>query len=282
MLNPVLIKDQLKTFLNEDLGFEDVSTQFLPADQSLTGQFIVKQPGVLCGQDLPQLVYDLLGTAVYHPLVADGKQVSTGDVIGQVSGTAATLLSGERVILNLMQRMSGISTQTAEFVTLLNDSRIKITDTRKTIPGLRVFDKYAVSVGGGVNHRFDLTNAVMLKDNHIALAGGVTAALTAVKKQVGPLTPIEVEVETEEELNEAIQGGANVIMFDNQSPETVKSWRKRVPAAIKVEASGGISRQSIASFRGCGADFISVGQLTNNATPLDISFLVAGAVKKTT
>lgn len=175
--------------------------------------------------------------------------------------------------------MSGIATQTTHFVKLLDDATIRITDTRKTAPGLRLFDKYAVSVGGGFNHRFDLTGGIMLKDNHIALAGGVTQALAAVKRHVGPLTPVEVEVETEEELRQAVAGGANVIMFDNQNPETIKQWRQLVPKTIKVEASGGITAESISTFKGCGADFISIGNLTNDVTPLDIGFLVAGAVK---
>lgn len=199
--------------------------------------------------------------------------------LAQFPGQPKTLLSGERVTLNLIQRMSGIATQTTHFVKLLDDATIRITDTRKTALGLRLFDKYAVSVGGGFNHRFDLTGGIMLKDNHIALAGGVTQALAAVKRHVGPLNPVEVEVETEEELRQAVAGGANVIMFDNQNPETIKQWRQLVPKTIKVEASGGITAESISTFKGCGADFISIGNLTNDVTPLDISFLVAGAVK---
>lgn len=198
-----------------------------------------------------------------------------------MTGTAATLLTGERVTLNLMQRMSGIATKTARIIHNLDDATIKVTDTRKTTPGLRLFDKYAVKTGGGFNHRFDLTGGVMLKDNHIALAGGVKEALIRVKRQLGPLTPVEIEVETKQELLDAVAVGADVIMFDNQNPATVKQWRQLVPKTIKIEASGGISEATISHFKGCGADFISVGNLTNDVSPLDISFLVAGAVKKT-
>ncbi|KRM41374.1 carboxylating nicotinate-nucleotide diphosphorylase [Lentilactobacillus parafarraginis] len=278
-MNPIILKEKISEFLKEDLGFGDLSVAFLPGEKSLSGSFVAKQSGIICGQEIPQITYDLLGNATYKPLIPDGSPVKAGDVIGTVSGTAATLLSGERVTLNLIQRMSGIATQTAHLVDLLDDSTIRITDTRKTAPGLRLFDKYAITVGGGFNHRFDLTGGIMLKDNHIALAGGVTQALRAVKQHVGPLTPIEVEVETEEELRQAVAGGADVIMFDNQDPETIKQWKRLVPQTIKIEASGGITEASISTFKGCGADFISIGNLTNDVSPLDISFLVAGVVK---
>lgn len=280
-MNPILIKEKLAAFLKEDLQFDDLSLRFLPAGQSISGSFIAKQSGIICGQQIPQIAYNLIDKAAYTPVVSDGTKVKPGQTIGRVIGTPAALLSGERVILNLMQHMSGIATKTARMVTKLADPSIRLTDTRKTTPGLRMFDKYAVTVGGGVNHRFDLTGAIMLKDNHIALAGGVKSALSMVQRHVGPLTPIEIEVETESELRDAVSVGANVIMFDNQTPETIKKWRRLVPATIKVEASGGISEDTIADFKGCGADFISVGNLTNDVSPLDISFLIDGAVKST-
>lgn len=280
-MNPLLLKDKVAEFLKEDIGFGDFSARYLPIDKQLTGYFIVKQAGIVCGQQIPPVAYDLLGEADYTALVADGTTVSAGQKIGKVTGTAATLLTGERVTLNLMQRMSGIATKTARIIHNLDDATIKVTDTRKTTPGLRLFDKYAVKTGGGFNHRFDLTGGVMLKDNHIALAGGVKEALIRVKRQLGPLTPVEIEVETKQELLDAVAVGADVIMFDNQNPATVKQWRQLVPKTIKIEASGGISEATISHFKGCGADFISVGNLTNDVSPLDISFLVAGAVKKT-
>ncbi|MCP9332666.1 carboxylating nicotinate-nucleotide diphosphorylase [Lentilactobacillus hilgardii] len=279
-MNPLLVNEKLAGFLKEDIGFGDLSVSYLPTDKVLTGYFIAKQSGIVCGQQLPQLAYNLIGEAHYTSLVSDGQHISSGQKIGKVVGAAATLLTGERVILNLMQRMSGIATKTAQVITELNDPTIKITDTRKTTPGLRLFDKYAVTVGGGFNHRFDLTNAIMLKDNHIALAGGVKEALLMAQKNAGPLTPIEIEVETKQELQDAISIGADVIMFDNQDPSTIKKWKKLVPDNIHVEASGGISEDTIASFSGCGADFISIGNLTNAVSPLDISFLVEGTVKK--
>lgn len=279
-MNPILLNEKIADFLKEDIGFDDLSVRYLPTDKVLTGYFIAKQSGILCGQQVPQTAYDLLGDATYTPLVTDGMAVIKGQKIGKVTGKAAPILSSERVTLNLMQLMSGIATKTADCVKQLADPTIKITDTRKTTPGLRLFEKYAVTVGGGFNHRFDLTNAVMLKDNHIALAGGVKPAISMVRKQLGPLTPIEIEVETKSELQAAISSGADVIMFDNQSPETIKNWQQLVPDSIKTEASGGISEATIAQFAGCGVDFISIGNLTNAIAPLDISFLVEGAIKK--
>lgn len=278
-MNNILIKEKLREFLNEDINFGDMSLKYLNGSKVITGAFIAKQAGVVCGQDIPQLVYDLLGDASYTAVIKDGQTVTAGTVIGEVKGQASTLLTGERVILNLIQRMSGIASTTAKIVEKLNDPTIKITDTRKTAPGLRLFDKFAVSTGGGFNHRFDLTGGIMLKDNHITLAGGVKAALLTVKKNVGPLTSIEIEVETESELKEAIEVGANVIMFDNQKPETIKKWKQLVPETIQIEASGGITEETVAAFRGCGADYLSIGNLTNDVSPLDISFLVKGVIK---
>ncbi|MDM7516943.1 carboxylating nicotinate-nucleotide diphosphorylase [Lentilactobacillus sp. TOM.63] len=279
-MNNILLKEKIAEFLKEDINFGDLSLEYFDGSKVINGSFIAKQAGIVCGQMIPQRTYDLLGKASYTPLVKDGDSVTKGMVIGKVEGQAATLLTGERVILNLMQRMSGIATKTADVVKRLDDATIKVTDTRKTAPGLRLFDKYAVSTGGGFNHRFDLTGAVMLKDNHIALAGGVKEALAIAHKNVGPLTPIEIEVETKAELITAIEAGADVIMFDNQSPETIKEWRQLVPDSIKIEASGGITEETISHFKGCGADYISIGNLTNDVSPLDISFLVAGAIKK--
>lgn len=279
MLNKLLVKDRLAEFLKEDLNFGDLSSECLP-DVTTTGKFIAKMDGVMCGEDIPGLVYELLGgDASYSPLVHDGERFEAGCVLGTAEGSVRTLLSGERLSLNMIQRMCGIATKTNCAVTLLNDSSIALCDTRKTTPGLRMFDKYAVACGGGHNHRFDLTGAVMLKDNHIALAGGIVPCVERIRRRTGPLTPIEVEVETVDELREAVDAGADVIMFDNQPPETIGEWKKLVPDHIGIEASGGINMETIATFRGCGADFLSMGELTNDVTPLDISFLVENAVK---
>lgn len=199
--------------------------------------------------------------------------------MGKSVGNVKTLLAGERVSLNMMQHMSGIATKTKKAIDLLDDDSIKLCDTRKTTLGLRMFDKYAVMIGGGHNHRFDLTGALMLKDNHIALAGSIKNCVENIRKHIVPLTPIEVEIETIDELKEAIDANVDVIMFDNQLPQTIRKWKEIVFAHVKVEASGGIRFSTIASFKGCGADFLSMGELTNEVEPLDISFLVKNAVK---
>lgn len=279
MLNELLAREKLAEFLKEDLGFGDLSTAYLP-DVETTGSFIAKEDGIACGQEIPGMVYGLLGgDAVYDPCVKDGDFVKKGTVMGKAAGSVRTLLDGERVCLNMMQRMSGIATKTRKATDLLDDDSIKLCDTRKTTPGLRMFDKYAVMIGGGHNHRFDLSGAVMLKDNHIALAGGIRNCVENIRKHIGPLTPIEVEIETIDELKEAVAADVDVIMFDNQLPQTIRKWKEIVPAHVKIEASGGISFSTIASFKGCGADFLSMGELTNEVEPLDISFLVENAVK---
>lgn len=278
MLNQFLIKQSISEFLKEDLEFGDLSTAPW-ADQPVSGYFIAKQAGIICGQQIPQIAYDQLGKADYLPLVKDGQQVTKGMQLGKVTGTAATVFAGERVILNLLQHLSGIAGKTAGMVKRLADDSIKLVDTRKTTPGLRLFEKYAVTVGGGYNHRFGLTGGIMLKDNHLALAGGPTAAIAAAKRWAGPLTPIEVEVENRQQLLAAINQKPDVIMFDNQTPAMIAEWQKLVPAGILTEASGGITDENIAQYHGCGVDFISSGSLTNDVKPLDISFLLDGAIK---
>ncbi|WP_125768543.1 carboxylating nicotinate-nucleotide diphosphorylase [Lapidilactobacillus wuchangensis] len=277
-MNPLLLRTALTSFLQEDLGFGDASAQLF-AGQTVTGHFLAKTTGILCGQQIPQIVYDLLGTAHYEAVVPDGQAIKVGEIYGRVQGDAATILAGERLILNLLQRMSGIASATQRAVTLLADPTIKITDTRKTVPGLRLFDKYAVHCGGGANHRFGLDQGMMLKDNHLAAAGGVMAALKKAQASAGPLMQIEVEVETKAQLLAAIEQQARVIMFDNQTPTTIKAWQKLVPATTQTEASGGITWDNLATYRHCGVNFISMGVLTNNVQPLDLSFNLEGVTK---
>ncbi|MFD1410582.1 carboxylating nicotinate-nucleotide diphosphorylase [Lapidilactobacillus gannanensis] len=278
-MNPFLLRQALTIFINEDMGFGDASASLF-GGQQVQGQFIAKTSGYFCGQQIPQTCYDLLGNADYQPLLPDGAPVKPGTICGRATGDAATILAGERIILNLMQRLSGITTTTQAAVALLADPTIKITDTRKTAPGLRLFDKYAVRCGGGVNHRFGLDQGLMLKDNHLAAAGGVSKALKLAQATAGPLLQIEVEVETKNQLLAAIKQHAQVIMFDNQSPATIKAWQQLVPATTRTEASGGIDATNLASYRHCGVDFISMGSLTNDVRPLDLSFNLLGVTKK--
>lgn len=278
-MNNFLVKEKMAEFLKEDFGIADLNSIWLP-QQEINGYFIAKEDGIICGQQIPSATYELLGNATYTPLIADGSKVTKGTKIGQVKGLAASVLGGERVILNLLQRMSAIATKTHYLNAKLNDPTIKLTDTRKTLPGLRMFDKYAVNCGGGHNHRFDLTGAIMLKDNHIAACGhSIATAVACIRQKQGPLTPIEVEVETKEQLLQAIAADVEVIMFDNQPPEVIKEWKKLVPEHIKIEASGGINAETLPQFKGCGADFLSLGCLTNEVAVFDISFLLTDAIK---
>ncbi|MCI1986866.1 MAG: carboxylating nicotinate-nucleotide diphosphorylase [Lactobacillus sp.] len=277
-MNPVLLRQKLSEFLTEDLGFGDLSAQCLPTT-TVSGQLVAKSAGVVAGQAIPPVIYSLLGDADYQPLVADGTAVTAGTAIGRVTGESRTILAGERVSLNLMQRLSGIATATAQAIATLGDDTIQIVDTRKTMPGLRLFDKYAVTVGGGQNHRLGLDHGIMLKDNHIAAAGGVAQAITQAKRLAGPMMRIEIETETQAQVRAAVAAGADVIMFDNQTPATIRHWQQLVPAHILTEASGGITLANLASYAGCGVTFISLGYLTNAVAPLDISFVLEGAVK---
>ncbi|WP_461213479.1 carboxylating nicotinate-nucleotide diphosphorylase [Lacticaseibacillus sp. GG6-2] len=271
-LNFNQVKTSLQTFIDEDLGTGDLTASLL-AGRTAHGTFLAKGDGVVAGLQLPEFIYQLLGGQWdYQPLVAEGAKVAAGTVIAEASGDMDILLAAERLSLNLMQRMSGIATATAEAVATLDDANIQILDTRKTAPGLRAFDKYAVRVGGGVNHRMGLYDCAMLKDNHWEAVGDLGTAITQLRRVLGPTKKIEVEVETEAELHSAIKARADIIMFDNQSPATVQAWQKQVPAGILTEISGGITLANIHDYAGTGADSLSLGFLTNSVTNLDISF----------
>ncbi len=267
-------KEQLKTFLIEDIGTGDLSADLIfDENEQSSGVFVAKSDGIIAGLEVAQQVYDLLGqNAIFIPVVADGASVKKGEIIGRATGHIRTLLTGERVILNLLQRMSGIATFTHTAIETLNDPTIKICDTRKTAPGLRYFDKLAVKIGGGFNHRVGLYDGVMLKDNHIAYAGSITKAVEKVRQQIGQMVKIEVEIETEEQLHEAIAAKADIIMLDNRTPEQVAAWTKLVPEGILTEISGGITLANLADYAQTGADYLSLGALTHSVLAFDISF----------
>lgn len=275
-LNRLKLKSQLEQFFIEDIGDRDLSSETIFGKEE-KGEiiFFAKDNGVFCGEDVINIGFSLLDEeAVVELNVKDGDRIEKGQVFATVKGKVASLLQGERVVLNLIQRMSGIATQTQEAVTILNSSHTKITDTRKTTPGLRMFEKHAVTCGGGVNHRFGLYDAVMIKDNHISFAGSITKAVEKVHAQVGHMVKIEVEVETEEQVKEAVTAKADVIMFDNRTPDEIKAWIELVPESIKTEASGGISLNNLASYSDTGVDVISLGALTHTVKALDISVKV--------
>lgn len=275
-------KKLIEGFLLEDVGTGDLSTNLVfGSEQVGKGVFLAKTDGIICGTNIIKMVYSTFGDDTVNITLfkKDGDKISKGENIAQVEGKVATLLTCERIILNLMQRMSGIATYTNNAVNVLDDSSIRICDTRKTHPGLRIFEKYAVRCGGGFNHRFALYDGVMLKDNHIAFAGGITQAVKLVRSKLGHMIKVEVETETKEQVIEAVEAGADVIMFDNRTPQKIKELQQLVPAHIITEASGGINIQNLASFKGCGVNYISIGALTNSAPPLDISFNSTEGIK---
>ncbi|MBC2330041.1 carboxylating nicotinate-nucleotide diphosphorylase [Listeria swaminathanii] len=273
-MNSILMNQAIHAFLLEDIGQYDLSAETIFASDTIgEGAFLAKETGILCGVAIPPKVYEILGGKVaFEALKKDGDPVKKGDIIATVTAPVRTLLSGERVILNLMQRMSGIASQTNVAIKQLDDPAIRICDTRKTAPGLRAFDKYAVQTGGGFNHRNGLYDGVMLKDNHIAFSGGITAAVATVREKLGHMVKIEVETETPEQVKEAVQAGADIIMFDNRTPEEIKQLVKLVPAHITTEISGNITLDNINSYKGSGANYISLGSLTHSVRALDISF----------
>ena len=274
-MNRLEAKKKIEEFLLEDVGSGDLSTDLVFGDGLMgRGIFTAKENGIICGLDMLALTYEAYGDSSVEITLykKDGDIVVKGEKIAEVYGRVSTLLPCERIALNLMQLMSGVATQTAEYVKALDDSSIRVCDTRKTYPGLRIFEKYAVTVGGGFNHRYALYDGVMLKDNHIAFAGGIEKAVAQVRSRLGHMVKVEVETETMEQVRQAVAAGADVIMFDNRTPQEIKELQKLVPAHIITEASGGIRLDTIGGFKGCGVNYISVGALTNGVKPLDISF----------
>jgi nicotinate-nucleotide pyrophosphorylase (carboxylating) len=268
------LKEIIESALREDIGMGDLTSKSIfDTDHYSKGTFVSKAEGVLSGLNVLQLAYNFLGENVsIYLLKKDGDSVGVKERIAEVEGPTQVLLSAERVILNLMQHLSGIATSTAEVIRLLDDPTIEIVDTRKTLPGLRALQKYAVTCGDGKNHRFRLDDGVMIKDNHIKAAGSITKAVELVRSNIGHMVKIEVETESKEQVLEAVEAKADVIMLDNRTPEEVKELVKLIPDEILIEVSGGITPNSISSFKGCGADVISLGWLTHSVKALDISF----------
>lgn len=266
----------LKSALAEDVGSGDVtSLSTVPPGRTISGRYIAKEDGVLCGLEVVARAFALLDASIaFTALAADGDRVRKGDVIATVSGDARAILAGERVGLNLLQHMSGVATQTARAVAAVAGTGAKIVDTRKTTPGLRVLDKYAVRMGGGGNHRFNLADGVLIKDNHIVAAGGIAAAVAAARERAPHSLKIEVEVETLEQLREALEAGADIIMLDNMPTETMREAVRLVAGRALTEASGNMGDKTDAELRAVaetGVDLISIGALTHSVKALDIS-----------
>ncbi len=270
---------QIGAFLQEDLGRGDITTQScVMRQQHARGRFLAKEPMVVAGIEAAEAVFSTLDSQQQiEAFVSDGDEVEAGKVIARTSGFADVLLGGERLALNLMQRLSGIATLTKKFVLAVEGTGAQIVDTRKTTPGLRMLEKYAVLAGGARNHRFGLDDGVLIKDNHIALAGGVATAVERARKAVGHLHKVEVEVSNEADLREAVKSGADILLLDNQTPEEtarlVLVARELAPQVV-LESSGGITLENVRAYAEAGVNLISIGALTHSARAMDISFKI--------
>ena len=276
-MNEITMKmqaDQLiRMALQEDITSEDVSTNaVMPTATKGTVELIAKEDGVIAGLDIYARVFTILDEKTeidFH--CKDGDEVKKGELMATVTGDIRVLLSGERVALNYLQRMSGIATYPRQVAKLLEGSKVTLLDTRKTTPNCRVFEKYAVRVGGGCNHRYNLSDGVLLKDNHIGAAGSVTKAIQMAKAYAPFVRKIEIEVETLEQVKEAVEAGADIIMLDNMTPEVMKQAVELIDGRAQTECSGNITKENIQKIREIGVDFVSSGALTHSAPILDIS-----------
>lgn len=269
----VNIDDLILMALKEDISSEDITTNSVMREKKLgTVQLICKQDGVIAGLEIFKRVFELLDRETVTKLFfKDGDKVKKGDLLGEVEGDIRVLLSGERTALNYLQRMSGIATYTNNMVKLLEGSSVKLLDTRKTTPNMRIFEKYAVKVGGGNNHRYNLSDGILLKDNHIDAAGGVANAIKMAKEYAPFVRKIEVEVENLDMLKEALKAGADIIMLDNMTPEMMKEAVKLTRGKAVTECSGNITKENIQTIIDTGVDYVSSGALTHSAPILDVS-----------
>ena len=276
-MNSITMKMQadklIRMALQEDITSEDVSTNaVMRSAVKGTVDLIAKEDGIIAGLDVYARVFQILDEKTEISVnFKDGDAVKKGDLLGTVTGDIRVLLSGERVALNYLQRMSGIATYTKQVSKLLEGSKVTLLDTRKTTPNCRVFEKYAVRIGGGCNHRYNLSDGVLLKDNHIGAAGSVAKAVAMAKEYAPFVRKIEIEVETMEQVKEAVEAGADIIMLDNMTPEMMKEAVELIAGRAQTECSGNITKENIAKILETGVDFVSSGALTHSAPILDIS-----------
>ncbi|WP_096190602.1 carboxylating nicotinate-nucleotide diphosphorylase [Evansella halocellulosilytica] len=271
-MNKWLLREQLKEFFKEDIGFGDRTSHCIFGQETAEVQYVAKEDGYFCGEDILREGYALINQNINWSLEKkDGDQFEAGDMIATVTGPVTDLLSSERVLLNLIQRMSGIATMTNKAAQRLQGVKTSVCDTRKTTPGLRMLEKHAVECGGGTNHRLRLDDGILIKDNHIASCGSITKAIEKARNRAGHMVKVEVEVEDEDSVKEAVLAGADVIMFDNCTPEQARQWQTFVPESIKTEVSGGIQLDQIEDYGKSGVDFISLGALTHSVKAVDIS-----------
>ncbi len=277
MINGVTAKinadEYILSALREDITSEDVTTNaVMPEPRQGKAELICKQDGIICGLEVFARTFELLDeSSVFETEVKDGDFVHKGQVIGVIRGDIRALLSGERTALNYLQRMSGIATFTRSLADELKGMKTKLLDTRKTTPNMRLFEKYAVKVGGGTNHRYNLTDGVLIKDNHIGAAGSITKAVRMARDYAPFVRMIEVEVETLEQLDEALAAEADIIMLDNMDNETMREAVKRVAGRAKTECSGNVTKERLHEIAEIGVDYVSVGALTHSAPIMDVS-----------
>lgn len=276
LLPQFYIDDIIKKALAEDINYLDTATAYvIPEDAVTTAKFVSKAEGVLCGIDVAMRVFTLLDPDCrYTVCKKDGDKINKGDVIAVMEGKASMLLQGERTALNLLQHMSGIASATNECVEKVKGTNVSIADTRKTLPGLRALQKYAVTCGGGKNHRYNLSDCAMLKDNHIDAGGGITATVKKLREKIGHTVKIEVETRNMDEVKEAVSAGADIIMLDNMTADEMKEAVIYIDGRALTEASGNITAENIREKAASGIDIISMGALTHSVKAFDISMKI--------
>lgn len=272
-MNWLLVDEKIKDWLKEDMNNGDITTDSLiEEEQCSRAVLIAKEEGIIAGLEIFRRVFPHLDEQIImNSHVRDGSRVKKGDTLASIEGKTGAILKGERLALNLLQRMSGIATETARYKSALEGLSVRLADTRKTMPGLRILDKYAVRVGGGHNHRFNLSEAVLIKDNHITACGSITRAVEKARAAIPHTMKIEIEVETLHQLEEALRAGADVIMLDNMSPEMMKKAVSLNNKKALLEASGNVTLENIREIAETGIDIISAGALTHSVKALDIS-----------
>ena len=278
MINPIYVDNIIKTALLEDINYLDTTTDYLiDEEQENTAVFLAKSDGVLCGIDIALRVFEILQPQGFQAKVYkhDGDKLKNGDIIAEIHGKTRALLKGERTALNLIQHLSGVATATNRAVEIIKGTKASIADTRKTLPGLRPLQKYAVTVGGGKNHRYNLSDAAMLKDNHVDAGGGIKNAVSKLKSKLGHMTKIELEVRTLDELKQALEAKVDVIMLDNMSCEMMREAVKLANGQALLEASGGITDKTLREIAETGVDIISMGAITHSVTAFDISLKIS-------
>ena len=272
MLNYSIVDKIIKNSLEEDIPYGDItSVSLVTKGSNAKASLIAKEDGIICGLPVFKRVFTILGQVEFISLFEEGSKVKSGDIIGEVKGDALNILMGERVALNLLQKMSGIATLTNKYVNELKGLNTKILDTRKTTANLRVLEKYSVKIGGGNNHRFSLSDGILIKDNHIGYAGSIKEAIRLTKEKSSFIRKIEVETESKEDVIEALEAGADIIMLDNMSPSQVAEMVKLIDGRALTECSGNITLDTVRNYALSGVDFISSGELTHSVKAFDIS-----------